>query len=205
MWLIRKIAVIGFMLLLIGCATAGLKTYVDPSIQPGSINSVAIFPMRNVRLLPDESRVINRSISQRFQQESPKVRILGPGESIDLINQKGLADKYSDFLRNFAMSGIPNVITLKEIGNALDVDAILQGEVFDIVQINGRFGLDTNSRTFLTVRYYLLSTHKGNILWEATSNVKKSTVTVFEPAPPVYEVISIANEKILTSLPKLGR
>lgn len=202
---LQTIFFIGFIFVT-GCATqrATLKTFVEPSIQPESIRSVAIFPMRNVRLLPDESRELNRGVSQAFHQQNPNVRIVGPTESTALLNQVGLTEKYSDFLRDYATSGIPNVTTLKEIGRALDVDAILQGEVFDIYQIDGAFGV-TKGKTSVTVRYALLSTRYGNVLWEATSNAKKATATTVESAPPLYEVIFMAQNKILTALPTLGK
>ncbi len=147
-----------------GCAVqrATLKTFVEPSIQPASIRVVAIFPMRNARLLPDESRELNRGIVQAFHKQNPNVRLVGPEESTTLLNEAGLTEKYSDFLRDYATSGIPNVTTLKKIGNALEVDAILQGEVFDIRQIDGAYGI-TRGKTSVTVRYVLLSTRYGNI------------------------------------------
>jgi len=190
-----------------GCATkrVTLKTFVEPSVRPESIRSVAIFPMRNVRLLPDESRELNRGVSQAFHQQSPNVRIVVPTESTALLNQAGLTEKYSDFLRDYAVSGIPNVTTLKEIGKALNVDAILQGEVFDIYQIDGEFGV-TDGKTSVTVRYALLSTRDGTVLWEATSNAKKTRGDfTLQSAPPLYEVISLAQNKILTALPTLGK
>jgi hypothetical protein len=195
----------GLILLLNGCATqrATLKTFVEPSIQPGSIQSVAILPMRNVRLLPDESREINRGVSEAFHRQNPSVAIVGPTKSTSLLNQAGLADRYSDFLRDYATSGIPNVTILKEIGDALEVDAILQGEVFDIRQADGAFG-GWRGHVSVTVRYVLLSTDRGDVLWEAIANAKKTTATTVEPAPPLYEAISVAQEKILTGLPELG-
>ena len=193
------------IIFLIGCATqrATLRTFVEPSIQPGSIQSVAIFPMRNARLLPGEAREVNRGVSQAFHQQNPNVKIVGPTESTSLLNTEGLTEKYTDFLRDYATSGIPNVSSLKEIGNALNVDAILQGELFDIYQIDGAFGVNRGS-TSVTVRYTLLSTSQGVVLWEATSNAKKTTATKVESAPPLYEVIIMAQEKILTALPTLG-
>lgn len=193
------------LIFVVGCSQATLKTFVDPSIQPGSIRSISIFPVRNVRLIPDEYRELNRSVSQMFHQKNPNVKIVGATESITLINQAALADEYSEFLRDYARSGIPNINTLKAIGETLSVDAILQGEVFNIRRIDGVFGRDTNSVTSLTVRYVLLATHQGNVLWEGMSNATIRSRTVFQPAPPLYQAISIAQNKILTALPTLGK
>lgn len=203
----RFLVAISFISLLFftGCATkrATLKTFVEPSIQPESISSVAIFAMRNVRLLPDESRELNRSISRAFQQQNPDVTVVGPTESTTLLNQAALTEMYSDFLRDYATSGIPNLRTLKQIGDAIDVDAILQGEVFDIFQTDGAYGV-TKGKASVTVRYVLLSTRNGDVLWEATSNATKTTATTLGSAPPLYEVIMMAQNKILTALPTLG-
>jgi len=192
--------------LIAGCASqrATLRTFVDPSIRPESIQSVAVFPMRNVRLLPDEARELNRGVSQAFHRQNPSVKIVGPTHSTDLLNRANLAETYSDFLRDYSTSGIPNVTTLNEIRDALDVDAILQGEVFDIYQTDGIFG-SHKGETSVTIRYVLLSTHNGNVLWEGTSNAKKVTATTVEPAPPLYEVVLIAQHKILGALPTLGK
>jgi len=188
----------------VGCASVSLKTFVDPSIDPESIRRVAIFPIRNVRLLPDESREINRGVTRAFHERNPNTEIVGPAEAVALLNKAELADDYSEFLRDYYTSGIPNMKTLNEIGESLAVDAIMQGEIFDILQIDGSYG-SHKGKTSLTLRYSMLSTRKDIILWEATSNAKKVTFTALESAPPLYEVIELAQEKILSALPKLGR
>jgi len=193
------------ILFVIGCSSATLKSFVNPSIDPESIQSVAIFPIRNIRLLTDEARELNRSITQAFHDCNPTVEILGPSEAIDKLNDADLAAEYSDFLRDYATSGIPNAKTLQQIGNALGVDAILQGEVFDLKQIDGNAMYGVKGKTSLTVRYSLMSTSVGDVLWEATSNAKKQTATVLQSAPPLYEAILIAQERILTALPRLGK
>lgn len=202
----KYIKILFFIIILIflNCVSASLKTFVSPSIEPGSIHNVAIFPMRNARLLPDEAREINRGISQTFHDQNPDVVMIGPAEAIDLINRAGLSVKYSDFLRDYAASGIPNVNVLKEIGDSLGTDAILQGEVYDIRQIDGAYGI-TRGIVSVTVRYSMMSTRNGDVLWEATSTARKETGTTLEKAPPLYEAIIVAQEKILTALPTLGK
>jgi hypothetical protein len=193
------------VILLTGCSVkrATLKTYVEPSLDAGAIKSIAVFPMRNVRLLPDEAREINRSVTQALNSQNPNLKIIGPAESVDLLNKAELADGYSDFLRDYATSGIPNASLLNKIGQALYADAIMQGEVYDIFQEDGAYGVNKGT-TSLTVRYVILSTNKGDVLWEATSNSKLVTATTIEDAPPLYEAIMQAQNKILTALPTLG-
>lgn len=192
-------------ILVAGCSTqrATLKTYVEPSLDPCAVKAIAVFPMRNVRLLPDEAREINRGVTQALHSQNQNLKILGPAESVDLLNKAELADGYSDFLRDYATSGIPNASLLRKIGEALYVDAIMQGEVYDIKQRDGTYS-GNKGETSLTVRYVILSTTKGDVLWEATSNSKLSTATTIEDAPPLYEAILNAQNKILSALPTLG-
>ena len=113
-----------------------------------------------------------------------------------------MAEKYADFLRDYAVSGIPNVKTLNEIGKVLEVDAIVQGEIFDLEQKDGHYP-GVMARTSLTLRYSLLSTSKGDVLWEATCNVhlkpRGLLVTVWSPPPAIGDVIRLAHEKVLSN------
>lgn len=187
------------------CATskASLKTYSDPSIQTGAIKAVAVLPMRNARLMADESRELNRSFTQALTAQNPGLVVIGPAEAVDAINQANLAERYSDFLRNYAASGVPDARVLQEVGNALKVDAIFQGEVFDIRERDGEYG-GNRGETQVTVRYALLSTKAGTVLWEATSRGVRGTASTLGKAPPQYEAIALAQEKIVSSLPRLG-
>lgn len=189
--------------LVIGCSRTPLRTSAEPTIQPKSIRSLAIFPVRNERLIPDESRELNLSVLQMFHQKNPNLKIVGPTESITSINRAALTDKYGEFLGDYARSRAPNVNTLKAIGEILHVDAILQGEVFNIEQTDGDYNRNVAS-TSLTIRYSLMGTNDGIILWEVVSNATKSTATPFESAPPLYQTILKAQNWILTSLPELG-
>lgn len=188
----------------VGCSGATLKTFVDPSLTSSQIRTVAIFPIRNVRLLPDESRELNRGFVKTFHDKNPAVRILGPVEATDSLNARNLVEKYSDFLRNYAASGIPDSRVLHEIGAALNADAFIQGEVFDISQKDGEFGSHVG-QTRLTVRYTMMDVNKGTVLWEATSDARKETATTLSQSPPLYEAIEMAQKEILASLPTLGQ
>ncbi len=183
--------------------SASVKTFVEPSLQSGSVKSIAVFPMRNVRLQPDELREVNRGITDGFHKQNPRLNVLGAAESVTKLNEAGLADKYSEFLRNYSQSGIPDVKILQEIGKALGVDAILQGEVFSIRQSDGT--TYACGRTSLDVRYVLHSAVTGAVLWEATGSAFKVTEKVGQPSPTLYEVVQLGQEKILTALPTLAQ
>ncbi|MFO1477480.1 MAG: hypothetical protein U1F98_12600 [Verrucomicrobiota bacterium] len=188
--------------------SASVKTFVEASLHASDVKAIAIFPIRNVRLQMDELREVNRGITDGFRRQNPDLKIVGAAESVTMLNEAGLADKYSEFLRNYSQSAIPDVKTLKEIGQALGVDAILQGEVFSIEQRDGT--ATSFGKTSLQVRYVLLATKTGTVLWEATGSAFKLTDEAINdkhamPAPTLYEVIQIAQEKVLTALPTLGK
>ena len=183
--------------------SASVKTFVEPSLQSGLVKTIAVLPIRNVRLLPDELREVNRGITDGFRKQNPNLKVVGAVESVTLLNNAGLADRYSDFLRNYSQSAIPEVKTLQDIGKGLSADAILQGEVFSISQQDG--GTAYYGRTSLNVRYVMLSTANGGVVWEATGSAFKLSEKVGEPSPTLYEVIQMAQDKILTALPTLAQ
>ena len=79
-------------------------------------------------------------------------------------------------LKNYSSSGVPNISTLKEIGIALNVDAIIQGEMYNFVEIVG--SIWQWGSTSLTIRYVMLSTINGDVLWDAMSSAKKEKSAV---------------------------
>lgn len=184
--------------------SASVKTYVEPSLQPGTIKSIAMFPIRNVRLQPDELREINRGITQGFSKQNPRLTILGATESVKMVNDAGLAEKYSEFLRNYSQSSIPDVKVLQDIGKALGVNAILQGEVYSVEHKDAVSGGDYG-KTSLVIRYVLLSTLNASVLWDSSCSAFKLSSDPGKQAPSIYETILVGHEKILSSLPTLAQ
>lgn len=188
-------------IILSGCGSrATISTYSDPSFAPGSIKRVAIFPIKNTSIAPGEARVLEREMARAISSINPSVHIVGSTEAIQLLNEHDLADAWAEFLDNYTSSGIPNVRKLFEIGDSLGVDAILQGEIIYVFQRDGIFSA-ASGQTRVTVRYSILGTDSGKLLWEATTDASKTTATSMEKAPPLVDVIRIAQEKINANLP----
>lgn len=187
---------------LIGCATssASINTYVDPSYSGSNLQRLAIFPIRNTRLAPSEAQQLNRDLSQAINKRKPSLVIVSSAEAINVLNEKGLADEWARFLDNYNASGIPNAAVLKDIGDALGVDAIIQGEIVNLQQTDGVYG-GNKGTTRVTVRYSMMGVQSGKLLWEASSDGLRTTATTVEAAPPVIEAIKLAQAKILSTLP----
>ena len=189
---------------MVGCAThkATINAYTDPSFSRGEVRSIAIFPIRNTRAAPSESQVINRQVTQALHAKDPNLRIVGPTEAVEQLNNAGLADDWADFLERYVMSGVPDAASLAKIGNALQCDAVMQGEVLNVFQEDGQWGRN-KGQTRVTVRYTILDTRKGKLLWEASSDGIRKTALATSGAPPIIEAVSLAVEKILQNLPVL--
>jgi hypothetical protein len=193
---------IGF--LATGCSThkATIDTFTDASMSRGSVRSIAVFPIRNTRAAPSQAQVTNRKITQAVHASNPDVEVLGPAESVDILNAAGLADEWADFLERYVLSGVPDAEMLAEIGRALDCDAVLQGEVVNVFMRDGEWG-SNKGETRVTVRFTMLDTRDGRLLWEASSDGVRKTAWATDNAPPLVEAIDLAVEKILQNLPPL--
>lgn len=185
-----------------GCATsnATLNSYVDPNISNEQIRNLAIFPIRNAKFAPSEAQLINRKISMVINQKNANIQTMSSNEAINKLNENNLASTWAIFLDNYSSSGVPDRNVLIDVGKALGIDAIIQGEIVNVFQEDGVFGMKKGT-TRVTVRFSMLSTNSGKLLWEATSDGIKGTVTAMESAPPIIEAVDLAVDKILSNLP----
>jgi hypothetical protein len=195
----------GLMLLsafLIGCATSSssINTYIDPDYNGANIQRLAIFPIKSTYLTPSESQQLHRDLSQAINKKKPSLVILGSAEANDILNKKVLTDKWALFLDNFVGSEIPNAGVLKEIGDTLGVDAIIQCEIVNVQQTNGVYG-GNKGTTRVTLRYSIMGVRSGKLLWQASSDGLCTTGTTVEYAPPIIEAVKRAHDKILSTLP----
>ena len=184
------------------CASshATINSYVDPSFGRGSLHSVAIFPIRNARLAPAEAQQINRGISMAVHARNADLRLMSAPEAIAILNDSGLASPWAVFLDNYVASGVPDATILRRIGQALSVDAILQGEIVNVFQQDGRYG-GNRGTTRVTVRMTILDVRKGTLLWQASSDGQLGTATTLSSAPPIIEAVELAVHRLLDALP----
>lgn len=193
--------------LLGGCAThkATINTFTDAAYTESDVESLAIFPIRNTRAAPAEAQSLTRTLAQTIHGDSPNLDLVGPGEASRALNEADLAETYARFVEDFALSGIANTDYLSEVGDALEVDAIMQGEVVRAVQEDGDTSMFGGSKgtTRVTVRFVMLDTDDGRLLWEASSDGIRKTALNGGDAPPVIEAVELAMEKIIQNLPPL--
>jgi hypothetical protein len=180
--------------------SASINTSMDPGFAGADLRRVAVFPIRNTKLPLNEAEQLIREISQTITKKKPFIEITSSEEAIRVLHERGLAREWARFLADYDASGTPNPGILMSIGQALGVDAIIQGEIVDIKQTDGVYGANKGS-TRATVRYFLMGVESGKILWEASSIGVLTTVTPLEPAPPIIEAVQQAQQRILGILP----
>lgn len=193
---------IALLFVLTGCAVskATINTYTDPNFSAEKISTLAIFPILNSKFAPSESQQINRKVATAINQRNPSISIMSSNEAINKLNEMGMANKWAQFLDNYSSSGVPDKNFLIEIGNALGIDAIMQGDIVKISQEDGSYGRNAGT-TRVTVRFTMLSTRSGKLLWEASSDGIKGTATTLESAPPIIQAVELAVDKVLKTLP----
>ena len=189
-------------LLFSSCVTrrTTLKTFIDPSIQNSTVKTVAVFQMRNTAFSPGETMDMDRDITQGFILKNPNEKVVGTDESARMLNGENLADEYASFLSGFEGSGIPNTVFLKKLNTKLNLDAILQGALYEVLQNDKMRG--AKAKTSLSIRYTLLSTTNGKILWEGTSHAIIEWHKKYAPA--IFEVANLAKDKVISAFPNLG-
>ncbi len=193
------------LVLMAGCATnkGSVNSFVDPSFSSTSIQRIAIFPIRNTRAAPSEARQMNRRVALSLQAQNPNVVLVNETEATGRIDKAGLGADWSEFVTGFAASGIPDVGKISKIGSAIGVDAIFQGELVSVQQIDGEYGRNAGT-TRVTVRYTLLDARDGRLLWETSADGLRRTMTTVQSAPPIMEAVDLAVEKILQNLPPIN-
>lgn len=187
-------------LVLFSCTTTRVRTYQDPSLSTTPLSSVAVLPLQNIRLGPQIAIDLNRGIVQALSRSNPTLKIMGPAEAQDKLSSAGLIETYSQFLRDYGTSGLLNKTALAKLGEALGVDAILQG---DISQLEQRDGYPYHpAYTKLVLRDSIISLKSGVLLWESSATAKKET-TAFNKAPEIEDVVPTAQSTLVEQIPAL--
>ena len=156
----RVALVMAFIVLLItGCAInkGTVNSYVEPTYERGSIKTVAVFPIRNARLSPSEARRINKLVIQGLLRRNPDVKIVSPSESLRKINDSNLAEEWASFIEDYFTSGIPNKQILTKVAKHLSVDAVMQGNILNVYQVDGD-GWKVRAQARITVELSMVET-----------------------------------------------
>ena len=187
-----------------------VKTYNNPSVNASRIEAVAIFPLRNsfvqrsVGLGTGEMIDINKMFQTEFYNQNKGVKMVDAVMSRELLNQGNMVNAYDTLLAVYENTGIPNTLILNRLGLKLGVDAIIQGFIKEVFQRDGVYG-GNRGEAKIVVKYIMLSTRTGDVIWEATCEGYKGTATTLAKAPPIDDAIEILKEKLLSAMPTLSQ
>lgn len=194
------------IVLFIGCSVkrGTINSYIEPTYNSGAIKSIAMFPIRNAKFAPSEARQINKVLSQAMHKKNPNITIVAPSKALRLINESGLASEWANFVSDYYTSGIADRKVLSKFAKALNVDAIFQGQMFNIVQADASDFVSSTTR--VSVSFSIVETKTAKVIWEATSDgIRKEDKGLFDggEAVPIKEALDLAIDKIKENIPLL--
>lgn len=181
-----------------------INSYIDPGYQQGAIKRIAVFSIRNSSRAPSESRRINVELSRAIVNKNPHVDLVSPSEALRTINESNLASEWADFVEDYYTSGIANRAILEKIGEALTVDAVLQGQIENVVQRDGGSGIPGQTR--ITLSFSIVEVTSAKRIWEVSADGIGTTGSGLfsnKTAPPILDAIQVAVAKVLDNLPHL--
>lgn len=187
-----------------GCAVnkGTINSYNEPTYEGGTITSIAIFSLRGAQFAPSEARTVNREITRAMASKNPNLEIIPPSEAQRKINSSDFAERWSDFVEDYYTSGLANQEILAQASEVLGVDAIMQGQLLRLYQVDGD-GWTQKGTTRVTVSYSILQTSTAKTVWEVSADGVKRNALEFAEAPTVIDSLELAIDKIKVNIPKL--
>jgi len=173
-----------------------ITSYQDPDYRQGTIRRIAVFSIRNSLRAPYKARRTNTELSRAMEDKNPMIQVVSPSESLRKDNES----EWEHFVNDYHSSGIANLHSLGKVSNALNIDAVMQGQLAGIRQRRA-----TNSgagETRVTLSFSVIETQSGKKVWEALAD-GVCTSHNSGPAPPIADAIEDAMRKILDNLPRL--
>ncbi|MFB3885112.1 MAG: penicillin-binding protein activator LpoB [Thermodesulfobacteriota bacterium] len=150
------------MLILAGCAASQQATYVDPNMDFGAIQTVAVMPFTNLArdpVVPERVRdvFINKLLA------TGTIYVLPPGEVA-----RGVARA------EIATPATPSPEEVVKLGGIIKVQAIFTG----VVREYGEVRAGTTAANMISVSLQMIETQTGKVVWTASST--KGGITIWD-------------------------
>jgi hypothetical protein len=116
------------LLPLTGCA-AGIQTGFEelhPALAPVYAERIAVLPVTAIQGSESYREVIGDSLLRVAERTHPGVEFVGAEEALELLNEAGLAERFANLLLAYHETGIYDSGLLRKVGQALEVDHVLQ-------------------------------------------------------------------------------
>lgn len=150
---------------------------------------------------------IGNTLSKIFLEYNPDIEIIPPLEGINLINSNNLTKNFISIIKDYQVTGILEKNILKEIGNIIGVDYIVQVRLV-------RFSQDKSSRlsafglrimetreSFLEMIIQIWDPKSGLIVWEGMGSATLASEALRAKNIAFADIAMFLSRKILEKLP----
>ena len=168
-------------MLVAGCApvrvsqthTASTSALEPPKVTEQASEPIAAFTVRTPSSLEGFSSLLSHAFVSALGEVTPPIRVRSPHDTVNLLNEEGLAAEYAELMGGFVRSSILERGRLRRIGSALGSRYVflpgvgeLDHNLVDKFEIAG-FKVIRSQITRLRLWVQLWDTQSGRILWEA--------------------------------------
>jgi hypothetical protein len=191
-----------------GCA-AGIQTGFEelhPAAAPVIAERVAVLPVTAEPGSESYRDVIADSLLSAAERAHPWIEFISPDVAVDELNDAGLAERVADALVAYDQTGIYDRDLLREVGEALQVDHVLQLRVgYERRSEAGGSLLDPGTvyeadRQNLYVSAALWDVRDGALAWEA-SGTSTTRDAEYELPRSFTEVLAVTASLLAEQIP----
>jgi hypothetical protein len=151
--------------------------------------------------------IIGDSLAKALRELDNGVPIVDPDHAVNLINRAGLAQDYTQMIREYHDSGILEKEMLNRIGQALGVRYLILPTLLEYrrdtstrISILGVRFVETRSSTLRTLAQ-IWDAKTGDLVWEGSAEVTLAGEDVREKPIPFEEVALLAWKELVKKLP----
>ncbi len=141
------------MALFSGCALGAGSVYVNPNMDFGAVQTVAVLPFMN---LTNDDKASERVRDEFMNQllATQALYVLPPGEVARGLSRAGVVNPSA-----------PSIEEIKQLGNILKVDAVITGALREY----GTVRSGNTSANVVSLSLQMIETQSGINVWSATS------------------------------------
>ncbi|MBN2731651.1 MAG: hypothetical protein JXR26_04390 [Balneolaceae bacterium] len=165
-----------------GINTTSKVSYNKPSFTNESLQEggLALLPITAGAGLEGYRRPFGNALNSYSDSLSGNMQYYGWQESMNELNEKGLADAYNEAISNYSQTSIIDKSTLQEMGNAIGARYFLYVQLgnFDKssdTSYNMFTGLQTTRKNQVSAYAQIWDAATGDVVWEAVSNAEASS------------------------------
>lgn len=200
--IITPVILVLMLLIISSCAPTPItiNCYQDNQFNFNQRYSIAVMPVSNQWLLPDEVEDINEDIFDRIAESGYATYLTDPSGTIELFGQNELLNMWDQFWLNYIATGSYGKKVLREIRRKTKIDLIVQGKVTTVERTRAVYRQSPGSTTAV-LKISIFSTELAKLVWEANCKVTVWNAHSLQMQPLPIEAIDIAFDEIMDMFP----